>query len=699
MRLVITEKPSVAGSIAKVLGADKKKDGYLEGNDCLISWCVGHLIELERPEAYREEWGKWTYESLPIVPEHWKYQVKESTKKQYKILFKLLHDERVSEVICATDAGREGELIFRLVYEMAECKKPVKRLWISSMEERAIKDGFENLKDGNEYDNLYDSARCRQQADWLVGINATRLFSVLNRGKILKVGRVQTPTLAMLAEREEKIRNFKKEDYYTVHLQKENLDMVSRVFADKKAAEEVAKSCKGGNAIVTSIVREEKNVMPPLLYDLTTLQRDANRLLGFTAKQTLEYTQSLYEKKLCTYPRTDSRYLSDDTAHTAEQVIEAVFKQFSFIPPVIFNPNIARILDSKKVTDHHAIIPTMEICRADLAAVPETERKILSLMAARLLSAVCEKHTYQTVKAEFNCNGHSFSASGKIVLLEGFKVFEEAYKTAFVKAEKSKAEEKSLPELAEGMVFDNVQTKVAKNHTSPPKRFTEDSLLSAMERAGSEDMEADVERKGLGTPATRADTIEKLVKEGYVKREKKQLSVTEDGMRLVGIVPDVIKSPKLTADWENELSLVAKGEVSREKFMENIETMVAQLVYTYQDENEVRKSRMEQEILGSCPKCGSDIRKGKYGAYCSGKCGMKVSQYYTTPFTDEQVRKLLVGEEILLKDVPGKNKKPYDVYLKPTGIEEYQYEKDGKMVAGWQFRYEKTYPKKQKGKQ
>ena len=283
---------------------------------------------------------------------------------------------------------------------------------------------------------------------------------------------------------------------------------------------------------------------------------------------------------------------------SAEQVIEAVFKQFSFIPPVIFNPNIARILDSKKVTDHHAIIPTMEICRADLAAVPETERKILSLIAARLLSAVCEKHTYQTVKAEFVCNGHVFSASGKIVLLEGFKVFEEAYKTAFVKAEKSKAEEKSLPELAEGMVFDNVQTKVAKNHTSPPKRFTEDSLLSAMERAGSEDMEADVERKGLGTPATRADTIEKLVKEGYVKREKKQLSVTEDGMRLVGIVPDVIKSPKLTADWENELSLVAKGKVSRETFMENIETMVAQLVYTYQDENEVRKSRIEQGDIG-----------------------------------------------------------------------------------------------------
>lgn len=482
MRLVITEKPSVAGNIAKVLGADKKKEGYLEGNSYLISWCVGHLIELERPEAYRQEWEKWTYESLPILPEHWRYQVKENTKKQYQILFKLLHDERVSEVICATDAGREGELIFRLVYEMAECKKPVKRLWISSMEEGAIKDGFENLRDGNEYDNLYDSARCRQQADWLVGINATRLFSVLNRGKTLKVGRVQTPTLAMLAEREEKIRNFKKEDYYTVHLQTENLDMVSRVFADKKAAEEVAKSCKGGNTMVTSVVREEKNVMPPLLYDLTTLQRDANRLLGFTAKQTLEYTQSLYEKKLCTYPRTDSLYLSDDMGQTAEQIIEAVFRQFSFIPPVIFNPNITRILDSKKVTDHHAIILTMEICRADLAAVPETERKILSLIAARLLSAVCEKHTYQTVKAEFICNGHSFSASGKVVLLEGFKVFEEAYKTAFVKAEKSKTEEKSLPELAEGMVFDNVQTKVAKNHTSPPKRFTEDSLLSAMER-------------------------------------------------------------------------------------------------------------------------------------------------------------------------------------------------------------------------
>lgn len=697
-KLVITEKPGVAGSIAKVLGADKKKDGYLEGNGYLVSWCIGHLIELERPEGYREEWGKWTYESLPIVPEQWKYQVKDGTKKQYQLLFKLLHDERVSEVVCATDAGREGELIFRLVYEMAECSKPVKRLWISSMEVRAIKEGFENLKEGSEYDSLYDSARCRQQADWLVGINATRLFSVLNRRKTLKVGRVQTPTLAMLAEREEKIRSFRKETYYTVHLLSGGMDAVSRTFADKKAAEEAAEVCKGSQAVINSVVKEEKTVMLPLLYDLTTLQRDANRLLGFTAKQTLEYTQSLYEKKLCTYPRTDSRYLSDDMAETAGQVIEAVFKNMSFVPPVIFNPDIARILDSGKVTDHHAIIPTMELYRADLFAVPETEQKILSLIAARLLCAVCEKHTYQTVKAEFSCNGHTFSASGKTVLLEGWKVFEEAYKNAFIKQEKGKTEEKSLPELAEGMTFKNVQAKVTRHYTSPPKCFTEDSLLSAMERAGSADMEDDVERKGLGTPATRADTIEKLVKEGYVKREKRQLAVTEDGMRLVSIVPDMIKSPKLTADWENALSLVAKGELSRETFMKDIETMVAQLVHTYHDENEAKKSRTEQEPLGSCPKCGADFERGMYGPYCTGKCGMNVSHYYSTMFTDSQIRKLLSGEQILLKDVPDKDKNLRDVCLKPTGIEEYHYKKGKETVTGWQFRYEKTYPKSEKNK-
>lgn len=698
MQLVIAEKPSVARNIAEVLGATSFQGGFMEGNGYVVSWCIGHLVELEEPEAYGEQWKKWTYESLPVMPETWQYKVKNDTREQFEILCRLMNIEEITEIVCATDAGREGELIFRLVYEKAGCKKPVKRLWISSMEESAIRAGFENLRPGEEYENLYHSALCRQEADWLVGINGTRLFTVLYGSKVLKVGRVQTPTLAMLAEREEKIRNFKQEDYYTVHLLSGSLDMVSRAFADKKAAEELAQSCNGGNAVVTSVLHEEKTVMPPLLYDLTTLQRDANRLLGFTAKQTLEYTQSLYEKKLCTYPRTDSRYLSDDMGQTAEQVIEAVFRQFSFVPPVIFNPNIARVLDSKKVTDHHAIIPTMEICEEDLAAIPETERKILSLIAARLLSAVCEKHIYQTVKTEFTCNGHSFSASGKIVLVEGFRIFEEAYKNAFVKAEKNKTEEKSLPELAEGMVFDNVQTKVAKNHTSPPKRFTEDSLLSAMERAGNEDMNDDVERKGLGTPATRADIIEKLVSDGFAVRQKKNIVPTEDGMKLIAVLPDIVKSPKLTADWENALSLVAKGEMEHTVFQKGIVELVNNLIAENKEPTEEGRKIFAEEVLvlGTCPNCKKEIVRGRYGAYCVGKCGMNVSRYYKKSFTDAQIKDLITGKKILLKGLIGKNDKPYDLYLEPTGIEEYSYQKDGETIKGYQFTYEKSFPKNNK---
>ena len=397
MQLVIAEKPSVAKSIAEVLGALDRQDGYFEGGGYLVSWCVGHLIELAQPESYGEQWKKWTYESLPVNPEHWQYEIKEDTNEQYDVLYGLLHDSRVDEVVCATDAGREGELIFRLVYEMAGCNKPMKRLWISSMEESAIRDGFENLKPGSDYDHLYHSALCRQEADWLVGINGTRLFTVLYGGKVLKVGRVQTPTLAMLVERESRIMNFKKEQYFMAHILCGGLDAATERIDSKTEAERKAGACRNGKALVTSVSKEEKTVAPPKLYDLTTLQRDANRLFGFTAKQTLEYTQSLYEKKLCTYPRTDSQYLSDDMEQTAGSVIEAVFGSTLFEENVMFNPDIKRVLNSKKVTDHHAIIPTMEIAKADLAALPETERKILSLVANRLLCATGEKHLYTIV--------------------------------------------------------------------------------------------------------------------------------------------------------------------------------------------------------------------------------------------------------------------------------------------------------------
>lgn len=700
MELVIAEKPSVAQSIAAVLGATQRKDGYLEGNDYLVSWCVGHLVELAQPESYEEAWKKWSYESLPIIPQEWQHEVKSDTKAQYQILKKLMHDDRVDAVVCATDAGREGELIFRLTYNMAGCRKPMKRLWISSMEESAIRDGFHNLRPGSDYDNLYHSALCRQEADWLVGINGTRLFTVLYGGKALKVGRVQTPTLAMLVDRESKIMNFKKEAYYMAHIMGNGLDAVSEHISDKTEADRIAETCENGQALVTSVVKEEKWVAPPKLYDLTTLQRDANRLFGFTAKQTLEYTQSLYEKKLVTYPRTDSQYLSDDMEGTAKNVIEAIFNSLLFEQNIMFNPDIKRILNSKKVTDHHAIIPTMEIIKQNLKAIPESEMKILSLCANRLLCATGEKHIYNSTKAVITCNNTVFKVSGKEVWKNGWKEFEDFFKNSYKTAEdKSDAEEeKKLPELREGMMIAVEQTKVSEHFTQPPKHYTEDSLLSAMERAGAEDMGDEVERKGLGTPATRADIIEKLVKDGFVKREKKQMIPTEDGMKLITILPDVVKSPKLTADWENELTLVSKGEVAAEQFMSGIETMVSDLVKTYHSVSDEYKAMFGtgkggQEVLGKCPKCGADVVKGKFGAYCTGKCGMNVGKALGVTLSDSQVKSLLQRKKILVKGLKGK-KGSYDAYLIPESIEKFSYTKDGKEIKGFQYKFKMEFPQK-----
>ena len=700
MELVIAEKPSVAQSIAAVLGATQRKDGYLEGNEYLVSWCVGHLVELVQPESYEEAWKKWSYDNLPIIPQEWQHEVKSDTKAQYQILKKLMHDDRVDAVVCATDAGREGELIFRLTYNMAGCRKPMKRLWISSMEESAIRDGFHNLRPGSDYDNLYKSALCRQEADWLVGINGTRLFTVLYGGKALKVGRVQTPTLAMLVDRESKIMNFKKEAYYMAHIMENGLDAVSEHISDKTEAERIAGACENGQALVTSVIKEEKWVAPPKLYDLTTLQRDANRLFGFTAKQTLEYTQSLYEKKLVTYPRTDSQYLSDDMEGTAKNVIEAIFNSLLFEQNIMFNPDIKRILNSKKVTDHHAIIPTMEIIKQDLKAIPESEMKILSLCANRLLCATGEKHIYNSTKAVITCNNTVFKVSGKEVWKNGWKEFEDFFKNSYKTAEdKSDAEEeKKLPELREGMTIAVEQTRVSEHFTQPPKHYTEDSLLSAMERAGAEDMGDEVERKGLGTPATRADIIEKLVKDGFVKREKKQMIPTEDGMRLITILPDVVKSPKLTADWENELTLVSKGEVAAEQFMSGIEAMVTDLVKTYHSVSDEQKAMFgtgkgEQEVLGKCPKCGADVVKGKFGAYCTGKCGMNVGKALGVTLSDTQVKSLLQGKKILVKGLKGK-KGSYDAYLIPESIEEFSYTKDGKEIKGFQYKFKMEFSQK-----
>ena len=696
MELVIAEKPRVAQSIARVIGADERKDGYMEGNGYIVSWCIGHLVELAQPDAYSDTWKKWSYESLPMIPEEWQTEVKSDTAAQYKVLKGLMHDARVDSVVCATDAGREGELIFRLVYEKAGCDKPVKRLWISSMEESAIRDGFDNLRPGSDYDDLYRSALCRQRADWLVGLNGTRLFTVLYGGKMLKVGRVQTPTLAMLVEREEKIRNFKKEPYCMAHILMDGIDAATERIDDRARAEGIAAACGGKAAAVVSVTKEKKAVQPPKLYDLTTLQRDANRLFGFTAKQALEYTQSLYEKKLVTYPRTDSQYLSDDMEDTARGVIGAIYKAALFEGLSGAEPDVKRVMDSRKVTDHHAIIPTMEIAATDLSAVPEAEMKILSLAASRLLCATGEQHEYETVKAEFRCNEAVFTVSGKSVTENGWKDLEAAFRRSYKTVEDKEKEEKKLPELSEGMTFEGVQARVTEHLTQPPKHFTEDSLLAVMERAGAEDMGDDVERKGLGTPATRADVIEKLVKDGFVKREKKQMLPTEDGVKLITVLPDVVKSPRLTADWENALTLVAKGEYSMQEFMGGIEDMVKGLVQTYHSVSDEQKSMFgggAQESLGKCPKCSGDVVKGKFGAYCKNKCGMNVSRAMGAVLTDSQVKSMLEGKKTLVKGLKGK-KGSYDAYLIPDGIEDYSYTKDGKEIKGTQYKVKLEFPKR-----
>lgn len=620
MRLVIAEKPSVAKTIAEVIGARKQSDGYLEGSGYLVSWCIGHLVELVNADIYKDEWKKWSYGSLPILPETWKYSVKKGTEGQYKVLADLLNREIVSEVICATDAGREGELIFRLVYEQAGCRKPVKRLWISSMEGKAIQEGFGNLKEGADYDNLYRSALCRSKADWLVGINATRLFTVLY-GHTLTVGRVQTPTLSMLVEREQKIKEFVKEKYFTVRLMATDMEAVSSRIANREDAEQIAGKCRKGQAVVTAIIDEEKVIHPPRLYDLTTLQREANRIFGYTAQQTLDLTQSLYEKKLVTYPRTDSQFLTEDMEQTAEAVIGIVQQHMDFTRGISYQPDIKRILNNGKVSDHHGIIPTVEIGKTDLNKVPGSEYSILSLVAGKLICATGEKHIYHSIKAVLECKGENFTATGRTVLQEGFKGFEKEF-LKFLKAEEQPGkEEKVLPQLSQGMVIPETDTKITEHYTSPPKHYTEDTLLSAMEHAGNEGINEDVERMGLGTPATRAAIIEKLVKKGFLKRSNKQMLPTENGSKLIAVLPDVVKSPELTAEWENDLALIAKGEKQAEDFMDGIKEMVLDLVKNHCEAEASHKKMFEneQEVIGRCPKCGGNVYESKVNFYCGDK--------------------------------------------------------------------------------
>lgn len=702
--LIVTEKPSAAKSIAAALGISRKKNGCYENEEYTVAWCIGHLVEPAPPERYGEQWKKWSRESLPLLPDNWKYEVKKETEKQYRLLAEFFRSSDV--IICATDAGREGELIFRLVYEMAGCTKPVRRLWLSSMEEDAILKGIADAGPDSSYDSLYQSALCRQRADWLVGINGTRLFTSLYGGRILKVGRVQTPTLSMIVEREKEIAGFERVPYYCVHIYCNGMDAVSGRM-EKGDAESLADACRAGKAAVASLKHEEKTASPPKLYDLTALQRDADRIFGFTAKQTLANLQSLYEKKLATYPRTDSRYLTDDMGGAAEKAADAAKSAF----PDIFAPegspaaDVSGLLDSSKVSDHHALILTDGAGSADISALPENERKILSLVACRLLCAAGGKHYYRTSRAELSCGGQAFTVSGKTVTENGWKDFEDAFRQ-FYKGPGSgdadssspadKPDETVLPALSKGQEFDVTQVEVKKHYTQPPERFTDGLLLAAMERAGSGSMADDVERRGLGTPATRADIIEKLVSDGFVKREKKRFVPTAEGMELAAVLPDAVKSPELTAEWENSLALVAAGKMDADAFMDGITEMVSGLVRDYADVPISREAKKiferENASLGACPKCGGKVVMGKYGAYCEEKCGMSVSRYYSTLFTDSQVKSLLAGEKIVLKGLEGRDGKPYDLCLEPVGIEEYCYEKNGKTIRGSRFVFHKSYP-------
>ena len=620
--LVIAEKPSVAMALASVLGARTRKDGYVEGNGYIVSWCVGHLVGLCDASEYDEKYKKWRYDDLPIVPECWKHKVLEGTKKQFGILKKLMRDSKVDEVICATDAGREGELIFRLVHEMAGCRKPILRLWISSMEDSAIREGFSDLRPGTDYEALYQSALCRQKADWLVGINATRLFSVLYH-RTLNVGRVQTPTLAMLAERDAKITLFHKENYHLLRLTLDGAEAVSEKFTDPAEAEQAAAMCKGAAVTCTSVTKEQKKEQPPKLYDLTTLQREANRLFGYTAKQTLDYAQSLYEKKLLTYPRTDSRYLTSDMAETASCVIHLAAKLSPFDSCSNFFPLVEAMISDKEVSDHHAIIPTMEIEKADIKALPLGERNLFLLVCCKLLCASAEPYVYEAVTATFDCGGHSFTAKGKRILSEGWREIDRIFR-AFLKEKPADGDGDTLPDFTEGQTFDGAEVAVTEHFTQPPKPYTEDTLLSAMENAGKEDIPDEAERKGLGTPATRAAIIEKLVAAGFVERKGKSLIPTKAGINLVTVLPEPLTSPILTAEWEQKLTEIAKGNADPDTFMGGIRTMVQEIVSTYSCISEDGKKLFapEKEGIGTCPRCGQPVYEGKKNFACSDRsCG------------------------------------------------------------------------------
>lgn len=642
--LVIAEKPSVAQSIAIVIGANCRKDGFYEGNGYRVSWCLGHLAGLANAESYDPRYAKWCKEDLPIVPEHWQFEIRKEKRKQFELLRKLMSAADVSDVVNACDAGREGEAIFRMVYDLAGCRKPMLRLWISSMEEEAIRKGFEQLRPGSDYDGLYRAALCRNQADWLVGINATRLFSTLY-GRTLNIGRVMSPTLALLVQREAEISAFQPEPFYNVVLALPDFSASSERISDKAKAMEVQTACAEQIATVERVEQKERQENPPALYDLTTLQRDANRLLGYTAQQTLDYAQSLYEKKLCTYPRTDSRYLTADMAQEVPVLVNlaAKFQPCAKGIPVRMEEN--RVINDQRVTDHHAILPTRKILALDVATLTVGERSVLELLCRRLLCAVAPPYEYLETTVTLTCAGTGFTTKGRAVRDAGWRIYDD---------DKSDAE-KNLPLITEGQVFEVMVPGLKTGTTTPPKHYTEDSLLAAMETAGAKDMPEDAQRKGLGTPATRAGILEKLVSAGLVERKKVQKSTqlipTPVAEALITILPEQLQSPLLTADWEYRLKEIQQGNLTAEQFTGEICTMLRELVESYQvipGADVLFSSQLES--VGTCPRCGGQVTERSKGFSCQNRA-CKFAIWKSNRFFEvkrKSVSKALV--QSLLKD-------------------------------------------------
>lgn len=621
--LVIAEKPSVAQSYAKNLSAYKREEGYLEGESCIVSWCLGHLAEYARPEEYDPKYEKWQFDDLPILPEVWKLKVSKDKKKQFDVLKGLMNRSDVEYLVNGCDAGREGELIFQRVYDLAGCKKPVKRLWISSMEDTAIREGFQTMKSEEEYKNLCMAAVCRAQADWLIGMNGTRAYTT-RYFKRLVVGRVQTPTLAMLAERQERIEHFQKEAFYKVSLTDGKLTVVSENIANEEAADLLAALCNGSTAVVTQMKKERKKSFPPKLYDLTSLQREANRYFGYTAKRTLDMLQELYEEKLVTYPRTDSQFVTEDMKDTVEELVGKMPVLLPFIDYGQLGHGVKRVINNAKVSDHHAILPTKEAVEKGISDLPSDKKNLMMLICQQLVQATGEEYLYEQTDITVKCQEHDFKARGKMPVQMGFKEVEKAFKKQCVKAEPVDEREKdtSIPEgYEEGMNLCPVKAEKTTHYTSPPKPFNEDTLLAAMETAGNKEFDSGTEKKGLGTPATRASIIEKLVASGYAQRKGKQILPSAEGQELVKVMPEYLKSAVMTAEWENQLLMMEKGQITDAQFMGEITSLVGKILEVCRDipEEERRRFQTAREVIGKCPVCGSDIFEGKQNFYCSNR--------------------------------------------------------------------------------